>query len=221
MRMKEIEDAVGFMRTQYRDAVTKFGFDSPQALQLKAPGSLLQQAMSPLCVTRTTGFCAWLPQSLETVVPKRWAPTYRRLTLASSPSLRNKMHRLLEKMGIMGDLRDAAHASNLFTQVAKETSALSSTANNQSCICQVVDCRKPHQDYLGQLERPLPRQEHRAFVELAKKAAADALEGLKSSLLRLRLHEGGGNRLNPTQSSALMPTRRRCLSRSARNQPSL
>lgn len=193
LRMKEIEDSVAFIRTQYRDAVAKFGFDSPRALELK-----------PLAVA-ATGNVASLRDAHNrilrlaaaeavTVVPGIEPGSFvQKLNFEKLTKFAQKNAPLLEKMGIMGDLRDAAHAANLLTQVTKETSVLSRTADSQRAFAKLLTAESPSKVIADSLNGRFPVRDIRELADLAKKSGPDAVEGFKSSLYDYAYTKAGGN----------------------------
>ena len=220
LRMKEIEDAVGFMRTQYRDAVTKFGFDSPQALQLKplavaATGNVASVRDAHNRILRLAA------AESVTVVPGKDGELVQKLNFGKLTKFAQQNAPLLEKMGIMGDLRDAAHASNLLTQVTKETSALSRTANNQHAFAQLLTAESPIKIISDSLDGRFPVRDIRALAELAKKGGPDAVEGLKSSLYDYAYMKAGGNSPKPDAKFSIDAYAAALFDPISRNQPSI
>ena len=220
MRMNEIVDAVGFMRTQYRDAVTKFGVDSPQALQLKplaaaATGNVASVRDAHNRILRLAAAEA------VTVVPGKDGELVQKLNFGKLTKFAQQNAPLLEKMGIMGDLRDAAHASNLLTQVTKETSALSRTANNQRAFAQLLTAESPIKVISDSLDGRFPVRDIRALAELAKKGGPDAVEGLKSSLYDYAYMKAGGNSSRPDAKFSVDAYAAALFDPISRNQPSI
>jgi len=193
MRMKEVEDAVAFMRTQYREAVAKFGKDSPRALELKpfavaATGNVASVRDAHNRVLRLAA-----AKALR-VVPGSESGTFvQELQFDKLTKFAQENSALLERLGLMGELRDAAHAANLLTQVTKETSALSRTANNQLAFAKLLTAESPIKVISDSLNGRFPVRDIRALAELAKKGGPDAVEGFKSSLYDYAYMKAGGN----------------------------
>lgn len=193
LRMKEVEDAVAFMRTQYKDAVAKFGKDSPRALELKplavaATGNVASVQEAHNRILRLAA-----AEAVRVVPGKEPGTFVQELNLDKLTKFAQKNAALLEKMGIMGDLRDAAHAANLLTQVTKETSALSRTADNQRAFAKLLTAESPIKVISDSLGGRFPVRDIRALAELAKKGGPDAVEGFKSSLYDYAYMKAGGN----------------------------
>jgi hypothetical protein len=193
LRMKEIEDSVTFLRTQYRDAVAKFGFDSPRALELKplavaATGNVASVRDAHNRILRLAAAEA------VTVVPGSEPGSFvQKLNFEKLTKFAQKNAPLLEKMGIMGDLRDAAHAANLLAQVTKETSVLSRTADSQRAFAKLLTAESPSKVIADSLNGRFPVRDIRELADLAKKGGPDAVEGFKSSLYDYAYTKAGGN----------------------------
>lgn len=181
-RMKEIEDAVGFMRTQYREVVKQFGFDSPQAQQLLPLARAATTNVASVRDAHNRVLRLAAANSLETVFDQNKGTYVQKVNFGKLTKFAQQNAPLLEKMGIMGDLRDAAHASNLLTQVANENSVLSKTAKNQSAFAKLLTAESPTVVITDSLNGRFPVKSINGLVDLAKKGGTDALDGLKSSL---------------------------------------
>jgi len=220
LRMKEIEDAVGFIRTQYRDIVAQFGKDSPQALQLKplavaATGNVASVRDAHNRILRLAA------AESVTVVPGKDGDLVQKLNFGKLTKFAQQNAPLLEKMGIMGDLRDAAHASNLLTQVTKETSALSRAADNQRAFAKLLTAESPIKIISDSLDGRFPVRDIRALAELAKKGGPDAVEGLKSSLYDYAYMRAGGNSPKPDAKFSVDAYAAALFDPISRNQPSI
>jgi hypothetical protein len=182
MRMKEIEDAVGFMRTQYREVVKQFGVDSPQAQQLLPLARAAATNVASVRDAHNRVLRLAAADAIE-VVPGREPNTFvQKINFGKLTRFAQQNAPLLEKLGIMGDLRDAAHASNLLTQVANENSALSKAAKNQSAFAQMLTAESPTVVIADSLNGRFPVRSINGLVALAKKGGPEALDGLKASL---------------------------------------
>lgn len=215
MRMVEIEDAVGFMRTQYRDAVAQFGFDSPRALELK-----------PLAVA-ATGNVASIRDAHNRILRLAAAKSIKdvngvpTLNYGNLSTFIKENAPLLEKMGLMGDLRDAAHAANLLTQVTKETSVLSRTADSQRAFAKLLTAESPSKVIADSLNGRFPVRDIRELADLAKKGGPDAVEGFKSSLYDYAYTKAGGNSPNVGTTFSVDAYAAALFDPISRNQPSI
>jgi len=221
LRMKEIEDSVTFMRTQYRDAVAKFGKDSPRALELKplavaATGNVASVRDAHNRILRLAAAEA------VTVVPGSEPGSFvQKLNFEKLTKFAQKNAPLLEKMGIMGDLRDAAHAANLLTQVTKETSVLSRTADSQRAFAKLLTAESPSKVIADSLNGRFPVRDIRELADLAKKSGPDAVEGFKSSLYDYAYTKAGGNSPNVGTTFSVDAYAAALFDPISRNQPSI
>jgi hypothetical protein len=219
MRMKEIEDSVAFIRTQYRDVVKQFGKDSPQALQLKPLAAAATDNVASVRDAHNRVLRLAAAEAV-TVVPGKEPGTFvQKLNFDKLTRFAQQNAPLLEKMGIMGDLRDAAHAANLLTQVTKETSALSKTANNQLAFAKLLTAESPIKVIGDSLNGRFPVRDIRALADMAKKGGPDAVEGLKSSLYDYAYTKAGGN--NPNEKFSIEAYTSALFDPISRNQPSI
>ena len=217
LRMREIEDAVGFARTEYRKAVAQFGKDSPQAQQLlplarAATGNVVSVRDAHNRVLRLAAAEA------VKVVPGSEPGTFvQKLDFGKLTKFAQQNAPLLEKMGIMGDLRDAVQASNLLTQVTNQNSVLTKTVRNQSAFAQLLTADNPSTVINESLTGRFPVKSINGLVALAKKGGPDAVNGLKSSLYDYAYTKAGGNskRFSPDAYEQAL------FSPLGRNQPSL
>jgi hypothetical protein len=191
-RMKEIEDAVGFMRTQYREVVKQFGPDSPQALQLQPLARAAASNVASVRDAHNRVLRLAAANSVETVFDQKTGTYVQKVNLGKLTKFAQENAPMLEKMGIMGDLRDAAHASNLLTQVVNENSALSKAAKNQSAFASLLTAESPTKVIGEGLNGRFPVKSINNLVDLAKKGGPDALDGLKSSLYDYAYTKAGG-----------------------------
>jgi hypothetical protein len=182
LRMKEIEDAVGFMRTQYREVVKKFGIDSPQAQQLQPLARAATENVASVRDAHNRVLRLAAANSLETVYDQAKGTYVQKVNFGKLTKFAQDNAPMLERMGIMGDLRDAAHASNLLTQVANENSVLSKTSKNQSTFAKLLTAESPTVVIAEGLNGRFPVKSINGLVDLAKKGGTDALDGLKASL---------------------------------------
>ena len=221
MRMKEIEDSVTFLRTQYRDIVAKFGKDSPQALQLKPLAVAATENVGSVRDAHNRVLRLAAAKAIKVVPGKEPGTFVQEVNLKNLTEFAQQNAALLEKMGIMGDLRDAAHASNLLTQVTKETSLLSKTADKQLAFARLLTAESPIKVISDSLGGRFPVRDIRALADLARKSGPDAVEGLKSSLYDYAYTKAGGNSSRPGENFSIDAYTAALFDPIARNQPSI
>ena len=221
LRMKEIEDAVAFMRTQYRDAVAKFGFDSPRALELKPLAVAATGNVASIRDAHNRILRLAAADAVKTVFDEKTQTYVPKLDFARLTKFAQQNAPMLEKMGIMGDLRDAAHAANLLTQVTKETSVLSRTADNQRAFAKLLTAESPTKVIADSLNGRFPVRDIRELADLAKKGGPDAVEGFKSSLYDYAYTKAGGNSPNADTKFSADAYAAALFDPISRNQPSI
>ena len=221
LRMKEIEDSVAFMRTQYRDAVAKFGFDSPRALELKPLAVAATGNVASIRDAHNRILRLAAADAVKTVFDEKTQTYVPKLDFARLTKFAQQNAPMLEKMGIMGDLRDAAHAANLLTQVTKETSVLSRTADNQRAIAKLLTAESPTKVIADSLNGRFPVRDIRELADLAKKGGPDAVEGFKSALYDYAYTKAGGNSPNADTKFSVDAYAAALFDPISRNQPSI
>ena len=221
LRMKEIEDSVAFMRTQYRDAVAKFGFDSPRALELKPLAVAATGNVASIRDAHNRILRLAAADAVKTVFDEKTQTYVPKLDFARLTKFAQQNAPMLEKMGIMGELRDAAHAANLLTQVTKETSVLSRTANNQRAFAKLLTAESPTKVIADSLNGRFPVRDIRELADLAKKGGPDAVEGFKSALYDYAYTKAGGNSPNADTKFSVDAYAAALFDPISRNQPSI
>jgi hypothetical protein len=186
MRMNELEGAVKFMATQYDDAVRRFGVDSPQALALK-PSADISRAGA---VSMADAQQRVLRMGAAAAIDTRFDPaTGRDITRLNTQKLQKFVAEnkpMLDKLGITGDLTDAAKAENAFRMVQNENSVLMKRASDQYAFGQVlkVGGERPSLAVGSMLNGNTPVRDMRNLVTMVKSSdnPEAAVRGLKSSL---------------------------------------
>ena len=207
------------MRTQYRDAVTKFGFDSPEALQLKPLAVAATGNVASIRDAQNRVLRLAAAEAVQVVPGKEPGSMVQKLNFAKLTKFAQQNAPMLEKLGIMGELRDAAHASNLLTQVTKENSALVKSANDQMAFAKLLTAESPVKIISESLGGRYPVRDIRALADLAKKGGPEAVEGLKSSLYDYAYTKALGT--SPTEKFSLDAYTAALFDPISRNQPSI
>jgi hypothetical protein len=192
-RMEQIEDAVKFMRTQYNEAVTKFGKNSAQAQYLKPLAELSDTQVVSVQDAQNRVLRLLAADAIETVYDQAKGTYVQKLNTAKLTRFTQQNAPMLEKLGIMPDLRDAAHAQNLLTQVTKENSAINRAAKGQTAFAQVLSVESPSRAIGDALNSKFPVKNITNMAKLAKAGGTDALEGMKSALYDYAYTKAGGN----------------------------
>ena len=192
-RMEQIEDAVKFMRTQYDDAVAKFGKNSQQAKNLKPMADLSDTQVVSIQDAQNRVLRLLANEAVTTVYDQAKGTYVQKLNTAKLTKFAQQNAPMLEKLGIMDDLRDAAHASNLLTQVANQNSALNKAVKNQTAFAQVLAVENPSRAINDALASKFPVKNITNIAKLAKSGGGDSVDGMKSALYDYAYTKAGGN----------------------------
>ena len=187
LRMEQIEDAVKFGRTQYDEAVAKFGKNI--------------KAMAELSDTQVVSIQDAQKRVLNLLAGKAIKssedPATGRIiqTLDTNQLLRFAQENagMLEKLGLMGDLQDASRASNLLLQVKNQNSAINKTLRNQTAFSQVLADENPSRVIRDALTSKFPVKNITNIAKLAKAGGSGSTDGMKSALYDYAYTKAGGN----------------------------
>lgn len=184
-RMNDIEDAVKFMRTQYDDAVQKFGVNSDQAKLLKPLAAMADQSVVSIQDAQTRILRLMASQAVD--------PITGRVNPTMLQNFVNQNKTMVDKVGLTGDLTDAVKAEMALRQVAKETSTLNKTLRYQTAFAQVLAGKEnPTYAVLDVLNSRSPVLGMNRMMQLAKSGGPGAVDGLKSTLMDYAFTKAGG-----------------------------
>jgi hypothetical protein len=220
--MQEIEGAVGFMRTAYRDAVNKFGVDSPQALALQPQARIAVTNVASVQDAHNRVLRMAAAKALTPVFNKETGETVQRLNTTKLNEFVSQNKPLLDKLGITRDLENATQAANLLAQATNPKSILNLKADNQAKFGALLSSESPTIVVTGALSGKFPVRDIKNLVEVAKKAgpnAPAALDGLKTTILDYAYTKAGGN--SATQPFSVDAFEAALFDPIGRNQPSL
>lgn len=193
LRMEQIEDAVKFMRTQYDDAVTKFGKNSQQAKNLKPMADLADQQVVSIQDAQVRVMKLLASKALKPVEDRVTGAVKYELKPRELLAFAQQNAPILQKLGIMDELQDASRAANLLVQVQKENSAINKTLRNQTAFAQVLSVENPSRAINDALTSKFPVKNVTNIAKLAKAGGADAIDGMKSALYDYAYTRAGGN----------------------------
>jgi len=193
LRMEQIEDAVKFGRTQYDEAVVKFGKNSQQAKNLKPMAELADTNVVSIQDAQNRVLRLLAADAITTVYDQAKGTYVQKLNTAKLTKFAQQNAPMLEKLGIMDDLRDAAHASNLLTQVTNQNSAINKAVKNQTAFAQVLSVENPSRAINDALMSKFPVKNISNIAKLAKAGGSDSMDGMKSALYDYAYTKAGGN----------------------------
>lgn len=184
-RMTEIEDGVRFMRTQYDEAVAKFGVDSDQAKMMRPLAELANESVVSIQDAQS--------RVLRLMAAKTIDPLTNRVNPRALQSFVNENKAMLDKFGITRDLTDAVTAENTLRLIANQNSKLNTTLRNQTMFAQVLNAgEKPTIAVTQVLNGSSPVLGMNHLVKLARTGGAGAEDGLKSTVLDYAFTKAGG-----------------------------
>jgi hypothetical protein len=222
LRMQEIENAVGFMRTAYRDAVKKFGVNSPEALALQPMARIAVTNVASVRDAHNRVLRMAASEAMTPVFNKETGETVQRLNTTKLNKFVADNKPLLDRLGITGDLENATRAANLLAQASNPKSILNLKADNQAKFGSLLAAESPTIVVTDALGGKFPVRDIKNLVEVAKKAGPDApaaLDGLKTTILDYAYTKAGGN--SATKPFSVDAFEAALFSPLSRNQPSL
>lgn len=185
MRMNEIEDAVKFMRTQYDEAVNKFGKRSKQALALKPQADVADLSVASIRDAQDRVYRLAAAKSID--------PTTGRLNVRMLEKFAAENQPMLEKLGIYADLQDAKKAELAFRAIQDQNSEINKVIANQSAFAQLLKFENPTTAVTSALNSKFPVKNISNMAKLAGAGGPDAVNGLKSTLFDYAFTKAGGD----------------------------
>ena len=191
MRMNEIEDAVRFARTQYDQAVQRFGRNSDQALMLKPQADMADQSVVSIQDAQT--------RIMRLLAARAVDPVTGRVNPRQLQTFVDENRTMLDKLGLTNDMTDAVKAELALKQVAAENSKLNTTLRNQTAFAQVLKGgENPTNAVVDVLNSRSPVLGMRRLVQLAQSGGQTAVDGLKATLMDYAFTKAGGiDNFNP------------------------
>jgi len=185
MRMNEIEDAVKFMRTQYDEAVNKFGKRSKQALALKPQADLADINVASIRDAQDRVYRLAAAKAIDPVTGRLNPRMLEKFAAENQP--------MLEKLGIYTDLQDAKTAELAFRAIKDENSEINKVIANQSAFAQLLKFENPTTAVTDALNSKFPVKSISNLAKLAGAGGPDAVNGLKSTLFDYAYTKAGGD----------------------------
>ena len=185
MRMNDIEDSVKFMRTQYDEAVSKFGKRSKQALALKPQADLADIQVASIRDAQDRVYRLAAAKAIDPVTGRLNPRMLEKFAAENQP--------MLEKLGIYADLQDAKRAELAFRAIQDQNSEINKTIANQSAFAQVLKFENPTNAVIDALNSKFPVKNISNIAKLAGAGGPDAVNGLKSTLFDYAYTKAGGD----------------------------
>jgi hypothetical protein len=184
LRMQEIQDAVGMMRTQYDDVVARFGPDSAEAMQLKPFADLATQRVDSIGDAQQ--------RVLRLAAAKTIDPVTGRVNQKQLTNFVNENRAMLDKFGVTNDLQDTLKAENAFQSISQQNSYANKTLRKETAFAQVLQSENPTRAVTDVLSSRYPVKNFTNVVKLAKEGGPEAVDGLKSIIYDYAFTKAGG-----------------------------
>jgi hypothetical protein len=185
LRMREIENAVGFMRERLRKAAEEAPAVIPGDTRFEDEAKMLREFAS----VSTRGVASIqdaqnrimrLLASKATFVDPKTNGIRLNTRRLNEFVAQNKT--LLDQLGITGDLTDAVQAENALRAVLEQNSALNTTVRKQMAFSRVLATENPTMAIASALRSRFPMRSMAQLARLAQRDGPDAMAGLKASL---------------------------------------
>ncbi len=189
-RMKQVEEAVGFMADAYDDAVRQFGADSPQAMALQDFAANARTNATSIrdanrTILRGIATKAWTPDPNAPGGYKLNIGALRRMTEDPDTA------QLLKHVGLYDDLVNVDRAETLLRNAQDFHSHMNKTIRNQAAFAQVLKYESATDAVTDALTSKNPAEQLTKIVKMARRGKAT--DGLKSTLYDYAFTKAGGD----------------------------
>jgi hypothetical protein len=201
MRMTQIEDSVGFMRSQYdKLAASLQDPNLPPGERSRISGILTtMEPFAKLADERVTSMRDAQTRVLRLAASNAVDPTTGRLNVGRLNKFVNDNEVMLRRMNILDDLVDAEKAENLFKQTSNLYSKVNEKLIKQAAFTNVLDAgqKNPSLAVANAINSKTPLASFNKLVSLARRADAEsgnknATDGLKSMVYDYAFTKAGG-----------------------------
>jgi hypothetical protein len=188
LRMREIEDAAGFMLNKYRALPDR---RTAEAVAMRPFAQESERLVGSIQDAQTRVLRLAAAQSID--------PTTGRVQVGRLNKFVAENKEALDRLGITPDLQDAVKAENAFKAVTASNSKLAKVARDQSAFGKVLKFENPTDAVTDALNSRFPVKNISQMTKMARNAGPEAVEGLKSSLLDYAFTKAGGadDKFNP------------------------
>ena len=184
-RMSDIERAVGALKNRYDDAVAQFGANSPQAIDLLP----YAQASEGRVVSVRDAHA----RALRLAAARTLSPDGQTVNANALQRFVNENRDVLDRLGLVDDLSDAAIAQNALNTVKKTESPINRSVRAQAAFAKVLKAQEnPTLAITDAINGGSPVKDLTAISRLAKSGGPDAIEGLKTSVYDYAFTRAGG-----------------------------
>lgn len=188
LRMREIEDAAGFMLNKYRALPDR---RTAEAVAMRPFAQESERLVGSIQDAQTRVLRLAAAQSID--------PATGRVQVGRLNKFIAENKEALDRLGITPDLQDAVKAENAFKAVTASNSKLAKVARDQSVFGRILKFENPTDAVTDALNSRFPVKNISQMTKMARNAGPEAVEGLKSSLLDYAFTKAGGadDKFNP------------------------
>jgi hypothetical protein len=209
LRMKEIENAVGFMR----DRLTKAASEAGPVVPGLMPESLRKEAdmLREFAKVSTAGVASIQDAQnrvLRLLASKALFTDPKTNSLRVNTSQLNKFvaenKTLLDQMGITDDLTNAVQAENLLRSVIEQNSALNRTVRKQMAFSKLLPYENLTDAVTKALNSKTPMRSMAQIARTAQREGPDAMAGLKATIYDYAFTKATGGKADTTNGKKLL-----------------
>lgn len=202
LRMKEIENAVGFMKQRLAKAAAEAGPRVPGDPRVADEAAMLKDlagvsSRGIVSIQDAQNRVLRLLASKATFIdPKTDSLRINSRQLNKFVSENKPM---LDQLGITGDLTNAVQAENLLRNVLEQNSVLNNTVRQQMAFSQILGFENPTNAIASAMRSRFPMRSMARIARLAQRSGPDAMAGLKASIYDYAFTKatGGTEMLDP------------------------
>jgi hypothetical protein len=195
LRMDQIENAVGFLKKQYDDAVRDFGPNSSQARALQTYADVSEKAAVSVRDAHGKVLLAAANKTIKPVLDPSTGITRDRVDARALQQFVAENKPMLDRMGLTKDLSSAVTAENAFRLVLDKNSAFNKSIQSQKAFADAVatGVESPTRLITQVLNGDKPIEGFSKLVNIAAKSKSlDAMAGLKASVMDYAFTKAGG-----------------------------
>lgn len=174
MRMDQMEDAAGFLRSQYEQALKAYGPRNNLTQSLKM--------MVPFANNRIQSIADAQERVMRVAAANAIDLNTGRLNVNRLINFAKENKPMLDKLGITKDLEDAAVAENAFKAIQDQNSVINQKLRKQTAFGQVLEFENPTKAVTSALNSKFPVKNFNRMMRMAKAGGQDAIDGMKSTV---------------------------------------
>jgi hypothetical protein len=173
MRMKEIEEAVGFMEKAQREMASQFP---------RSPEAQIMEELLPFTREQVASTTDAQARALRLIASNYVDLSTGRLNVTGLTRWAAQNKPMLDRMGITTDLENATVAENTLKLLGDPNSAANKAIRNQQAFARLLDFENASMAVADALRSNFPLNGMNNLVKVAQKGGPEAVAGLKSAV---------------------------------------